>query len=162
MYILNKIRHSLFKLINNKVEIEIGRHRYKGFLINVDPVTLTILIYNNENNQIQMIFHHSIKSIKQIADCDEIFDNDFRKFCDEFFQIENTNSHGIESNENMEDRRQKLLEIFAKNNVPVEEIDQSLIAAYYVCIDPPYTINDCKSSNMIVLSKIKSIIEQNM
>lgn len=163
MFELQKIRHSLFELINKKIEIETNKHRYQGFMINIDPVTLTILIYNNDDiDQILMIFYHSIKSIKPIANCDEVFNQNFQKFCDKFFQISNVNPNEIDdTDENMKNSRQKLLDIFAKNNVPVEEIDQTLIAAYYVCIDPPYTLNDCKSSNMIVLDRIKSIIEQN-
>lgn len=150
-----------YELIRSKVKIETVKGNYSGYLLCLDPITLTLIIFNDELNQIHLIFEHSVKSITKLNGnkTNQFKDINFQQFCDQFFNIK-TNKNNI-SVENLKKRRQEVWNLLMKNNVPVvESSNDSLIAAYNVTINPPYTANDCSSSNTIVLGKIKSILEK--
>lgn len=144
----------LKSMINHHVVIRTKKSHQKGYLVCCDPVSNTALIYNDTQQTLTMIFINSIVSITQIDNSLFSCDN-FKQFCDDFFN--KSNQHPTDSDNNV--RRQFVLDLFSANNVPVEEVDDVLIAAYSVCINPPYTEHDCQSSNPIVLDRIKTILK---
>lgn len=153
------LENRFYELMRSKVKIITAKGNYSGYLLCVDPITLTLIIFDDELNNIHLIFEHSIKSITKldINKINEFQDINFQQFCDKFFSIKTTNNI---SEENLKKRRQDVWNLLIKNNVPVTESNGSLIAAYNVIINPPFTANDCSSSNTIVLGKIKSILEK--
>jgi len=147
----------LYSLLNKMVLVKSRRREQSGQLVCVDPVTLTIVLYDSLNQCLSMIFHHAIISISEIEQSSDSGNVDFKKLCDDFFEVCSSAKSQLSPAETLE-RRSRVLDLLKENNVPVEEQDDLLLAAYSVCISPPYSESDCKSSNALILSRIQDII----
>ncbi|KAI2801412.1 hypothetical protein RDWZM_008422 [Blomia tropicalis] len=155
----------LYELLNYKIIAKTKNNQeHIGYLVCVDPISLTIILYNNERqpNTMMMITNHSIKSIQKL-DSESIcpIDN-FQHLCDTFFEIQQQKIVSkIEfTDDELKQRRINMLQLMKANNVPVEEQDDALIVAYSVCINPPYMESDCLSNNPVVLERIRDIIRK--
>jgi len=153
----------LYSLLNQKVTVVTSKKQDQnvGYLVCVDPVTLTIVLYDDINQCLSMIFHHAIRTINKDEEHNEVHCLDFQKLCHDFFQLSRADepvSVSVEEKASLEERRSRVLNLLKENNVPVEEQDDLLIAAYGVCINPPYTEYDCKSNNALILSRIQNIL----
>lgn len=148
----------LKSLINHKVSLKTSKsQQHRGYLICYDPITQAVVLYDDLQLTTLLIFHHAIKSITKI-DNNPLFSCDnFKEFCDDFFS---KTSRELTSAVDCQERRKAVLEKLSTSNVPVEEIDDVLVAAYSVCIYPPYTQSTCQSANLIVLDRIKGILSE--
>ncbi len=154
---MNMNREHLYSLLNYKVSVTSHSKLQEGYLVSVDPVTLTIVLYDDIKESLTMILHHAIKSIEK---CDQqIKSFEFKKFCSNFFGKVGEAAKTFTAEE-LQERRQRVLDLLHSNNVPVEDQDDLLIAAYSVSITPPYTELDCQSTNAVVLKRIQNIIKQ--
>ena len=153
----------LFSLLNQQVHVRTSRRTHSGELVCVDPVSLLVVLYDRANQQMSMLLHHAITSIEPSSEQpqSDLHNVDFKQICDNFFGHPLTSSAAAVSEQSLveqQQRRSRVLDLLHENNVPVEEQDELLIAAYSVAIYPPYTEADCKSSNAIILGRIQTII----
>ena len=63
---------------------------------------------------------------------------------------------------NPEEQKQRVLDHFKLNRVPVKELENGVLTVLdNVTIQPPYTVDCCFSSNELILSRIRNLL-QNM
>lgn len=72
-------------------------------------------------------------------------------------------AHGAEalSPEELKKRRQSLRQWIEKNHIPVKEEGEMLRVANVLTISSPYGVDDCSSSNEIILSRVQSLVQSN-
>lgn len=155
---------SLF--VNRRVKITLNDHKKTvqcGYLACVDPESDAMLVFDQSDNRLCLLFKHSVKSIEELPtnESHDVAPVDLKHLCDEFFGPEEARGAEL-GEEDCEARRKRVMQVLASHNVPVEEVDHTLIAAYCVSITPPYTINQCKSFNPIVLGRIQQFMQQDM
>ncbi|TPP65223.1 hypothetical protein FGIG_12361, partial [Fasciola gigantica] len=67
-------------------------------------------------------------------------------------------SHQL-SPDQLEKRRVKLMELFAANRVDLTQQDDGVLSVNSVVfISPPYTVNHCTGSNVVVLNRVKNLV----
>lgn len=93
---------------------------------------------------IELIFKHAISKLISVGELNPI------KLWEE----------GVKNTENISIIRERLKEWLAKNLVPFEESGECLKLAGQLTINPPYGIENCISSNEMVLYKIQKLIER--
>ena len=155
-------REHLYSLLNHKVLVVTSHlDQQEAYLVCVDPVTLTIVLYDLIHQSLSMVLHHAIKSIEVKQDQENDLDNiDFKQICANFFGISPVATSNAYSQAELQERRERALKLLKANNVPVEENDNLLIAAYSVCINAPYPESDCQSTNALILSRIQNILKE--
>lgn len=149
----------LYSLLNYRITVTNHYGLQEGYLVSVDPVTLTIVLYDDIKETLSMILHHSVKSIQKCETPMKCID--FKELCSNFFGKTKQAAKTF-TTEELEERRQRVLGLLQSNNVPVEDQDDLLIAAYSVSITPPYTDLDCQSTNAVVLNRIQNMIKENI
>lgn len=148
------------ELVNFKVKVTLKTPpgARQGILLAVDPNTKAIML--EETESVSCFPAHSIESIaKASAEASQREMPNLKEYCDRLFNIHPPPMlDSVDNQLKMLQRREGLLAYLNENNIPVEEIDDLLLAAYSVSISPPYGESDCKSSNAIVLNRIKTIV----
>lgn len=139
-----------------KIEFKLGRcGTCLGTLLCNDAQA--IVLEDSEARSLRCIPKHSIKHIETISPPNQKEAFDSVKVCRSYLDSDSDEqSAGV----NMESRRARLLAFLKCNNIPVEEVDDLLVAAYSVAINAPYTESNCKSTNAIVLERIQMFVKQ--
>lgn len=150
-------REYLYSFLNYKITVTSHCGLQEGYLVSVDPATLTIVLYDDIKESLSMILHHGVKSIQKCDQPKKCIE--FKELCSNFFG-KNEKAAKTFTTEELEERRERVLDLLRSNNVPVEDQDDLLIAAYSVSITPPYTDLDCQSTNAVVLNRIQNMIKQ--
>ena len=155
-------RDHLYSLLNHKIVLTSAAGQQEGYLVCVDPVTLAIVLYDDVHQRLSMVMHHALKSINKSDQLENNPNNiDFKQLCGDFFGLSTTGTNAkLHTPSEQRERRERVLSLLRTNNVPVEEKDDLLIAAYSVCINAPYTESDCQSTNALILSRIQNILKQ--
>lgn len=120
--------------------------KHEGSLYTVDPVSKSILLVNKKNKGLSMelIFKHAINKLISVGELNPI----------KLWEEEE------KSIENLSIIRERLKEWLSKNLIPFEESGECLELAGQLTINPPYGIDNCISSNEMVLNKIQKLIER--
>lgn len=157
-------RQQLYKLLNEKVLVQTvakNQPATEGYLVCVDPQTLTLVLYDDTRQTFTMILSHAVKTISKCESPESQSlpgSFNFTEVCSTFFGISTTSPGEQYTAGELSQRRQTVLNWMATNAVPVEELDDALIAAYSVIINAPYTTADCQSTNALLLSKVQKIL----
>jgi len=151
------------KFIDKYIQIELVNGTiFGGECYTVDPVSgCVILIICNENEEFctQVIMKHAIKSFKlQENECENSQNlKDFKKRLDDkLFR-----SSGCGGSQETTKRKEILFDWLKKNQLPVELTDTESLSVVngMATIEPPYTVDCCRSTNTIVLDKVMKIIK---
>nr|XP_014284579.1 gem-associated protein 6-like isoform X2 [Halyomorpha halys] len=120
--------------------------KHEGSLYTVDPVSESIVLVTKKEKilSVELIFKHAIHKLISVGEPNPI------KLWE-----------GGEKNiENVSVIRERLKEWLSKNLIPFEESGECLKLAGQLTINPPYGIDNCISSNEMVLNKIQKLIER--
>ncbi|CAH1396852.1 unnamed protein product [Nezara viridula] len=119
--------------------------KHEGSLYTVDPVSESILLVTKKEKgfSIELIFKHAIHNLISVGELNPV------KLGEEEKNVENLSVI-----------RERLKDWLSKNLVPFEESGECLKLAGQLTINPPYGIDNCISSNEMVLCKIQKLIER--
>ena len=134
-----------------------------GHCYTIDPISNTIvLLYFSEGSpKIRFVLEHAIEAVSQLdQNCDsEILPEEFITQLDGFLFDKAGFSRSCKPIQ-LEVRRLKLKKWFHLNRLPVEEEGLILsVANGQAMIEPPYTINSCRSANTIVLDRVMKLVK---
>jgi hypothetical protein len=151
------------KYLNRKVVVKTVKSSHTGSLKCIDPLTETIvlLVTDSETNssKLVIVLSHSIRSIELVDDSDLSDDMDFDLH--QFLSTSMSESNEKPLNdEELEQKRQKVVKGLQKNRIPCEELDDgSLCIAYALTLTPPYTRDQCICANEMVLHQIQTFLD---
>jgi len=134
-----------------------------GECFTIDPVTGSYVLISEEEKNVfvvKIIHKHAIKSVCQ-ENPPEGLDKE-RFLC--YKQGLMSKLYGKTDNINgqvLSKRKEILLEWLKKNQLPVSVTDSDSLSVVngIATIEPPYTVDCCRSSNTIVLDKIMKMIK---
>lgn len=123
---------------------------YKGWLLTTDPVSANIvLIYFLEDGRLSVtgIMGHSVQTVETISEGDH-------RVCETLMHVFAAGDCKGYSPEDQEEKRTSLKKWLEKNHIPVTEqgMQKGLCVAGVLTIEPPYSPENCSSSNEIILS----------
>ena len=130
---------------------------YKGWLLTTDPVSANIVLVNFlEDGRLSVtgIMGHSVQTVETISEGNH--------------RVHETLMHVFASGdckgyspEDLEEKRTSLKKWLEKNHIPVTEqgMQKGLCVAGVLTIEPPYSPENCSSSNEIILSRIQDLIQ---
>lgn len=136
-------------LIGKKVEVELTDNNvYSGLFYCIDPVSETIILVNkdNETYNTDLLLGTSIKNINILSE--EISN-------DEIFQITDE-----EEESRCSENKIKIKNWLKKHLIKVEDIEDVLYIGDDLKIYPPYLIENCISSNTIILQRVQDILSK--
>ena len=115
-----------------------------------------MIIENNNHNEAHVIMNDEIENIELVhqetnptADRDQLFNS--------LFQVVSIE----QPNENLDEKRKNLVDWLIKNRIPIKCSDDNLINIMdSVFIHSPYNIENCESTNEIILNKVINLIKQ--
>ena len=130
---------------------------YKGWLLTTDPVSANIVLVNFlEDGRLSVtgIMGHSVQTVETISEGD----HRVREKLMHVFAAGDCKGY---SPEDLEEKRTSLKKWLEKNHIPVTEqgMQKGLCVAGVLTIEPPYSPENCSSSNEIILSRIQDLIQ---
>lgn len=155
----NKCDFSHAVFVNNPLEFRSYVHKYvevetvegdihRGTLYTIDPVSESVVLINKHEEKLSMdiIMGHAVKSLQMKKSPDVAPE-------DSFLSEDKEVSPG-----EIENRRERLVRWLEKNRTPVEADGQILRIGNAVEIRPPYGIDNCFSSNEIILDRLQNLM----
>lgn len=136
----------------------------KGECFTIDPITksVVIIVWNKEVDifTIDILMQHAVKciSIEEDPSINVKSLTAFKKsLCSKLFVGKDKLDEKLLLN-----RKQTLLNWLKKNQLPVELTDSGsfLVINGVAIIEPPYTVECCRSTNTIILDKVMKIIRE--
>ncbi|XP_014663359.1 PREDICTED: gem-associated protein 6-like [Priapulus caudatus] len=155
-----KLKDYVYKEV--RITMQDGRELI-GWVYTIDPVSESFAIIKfasdaipkeADGSELTLILGHAVKEIR-------VTNNDVashRSRLDFLFSA----GTGMFSKEEMESRKVRLKEWLEKNRIPVEFLGQDdsvLNVADAATIVPPYRVNNCQSTNVIILGRIQALIK---
>ncbi|XP_061481586.1 gem-associated protein 6 isoform X2 [Rhineura floridana] len=145
--------------VNKEVNILAAeKHKYKGWVLTVDPVSANILLANlleNGNVSISGILGHAVQDVEIVSESTDAVKEQLAHL----FMPGESQTY---SQEELEEKKNSLKNWLEKNHIPVKEEGESqrtLCVAGVLTINPPYGPEDCNSSNEIILSRVQGLIQ---
>lgn len=135
----------------------------KGECFTIDPITKSIVIVVQNNDvemfSIEVVMQHAVKSINREEDLSKdntLFTTFKKSLCSKLFGGKDKFDKEL-----LLKRKQTLLCWFKKNQLPVELTDSDTFSVVHgvAMIEPPYTVECCRSTNTIILDKVMKIIK---
>ncbi|XP_028830307.1 gem-associated protein 6 [Denticeps clupeoides] len=132
-----------------------GDVQYEGWVFTVDPVSASVVLVNfpkKGQTCVQVVMGHAVETVEILKEADENIT----------MQLTNMFSPAATetlSNEELEHRGQDLCKWLEKNRIPVMKEGQTLRVASVLTINAPYRIEDCSSSNEIILARVQSLLQ---
>ncbi|XP_069788056.1 gem-associated protein 6 [Narcine bancroftii] len=149
------------KFLNKEVKVTADeKNTYQGWVFTVDPVTGSIVLVNFIDAgkvSVVTVMGHAIQAVELINEGE----SNITEKLSALFMPAATRTY---SNEELEQRKSRLKSWLEKNRIPVsEQGDQNkmLCVAGVLTVSPPYNLEDCNSSNEIILSRVQSLISCN-
>lgn len=152
--------NDLFEYVNKYVSLtcKSNRKQINGWVYTIDPVTLSIVLIEFENDeliQVNVINGEEIdKIIKITKETTPIIEEKMNKlFKNQVVQ---------QNDEILFVRKKNLIEILNKNRIPFVENEENGLFNIMdsVTIRAPYHIENCESNNEIILKNIQNIVSQ--
>ncbi|XP_055934209.1 gem-associated protein 6-like [Argiope bruennichi] len=130
---------------------------HTGWLKDIDPLTGNLVLVNfndngSRNESVILIKGHSYKSVEVVRE-DELMKNAIQHFFDEEAAERLTTPAS-----DIIKRKKRLLSWLERNRLETKESDDNIIVCNSVTIHPPYTSEDCVSSNGRVLVMTRNLI----
>ena len=130
---------------------------YTGRVYTVDPVSQAIVLANFDGQtliQYVAVMGHAIESIA-------IMDDNIEKYKDTLDCLFRSKDDVLLGPEELDQKKEKLRLWLLKNRIPVVisgENSEILMVSDVLSIEPPYGIDDCQSTNEIVLGRIQGLV----
>ncbi|CAH1794196.1 unnamed protein product [Owenia fusiformis] len=128
-----------------------------GWVYTIDPVSETIVLaqFTDSSTDIAMVLGHSVKSIRVTNSNTETHKEKLKTL----FLFKNTAEY---SKEDLQKRKFKIKSWLEKNRLPVcvsGDNNDVLSISDALFIEPPYSVDDCRSTNEIILGRIQGLIK---
>jgi gem associated protein 6 len=150
-------------LVHTPVLVTSGKETFAGYVFTIDPVSESIVLMQLSDNPIavsslKVIFGHAIDRILPDKTTRPL-NADEKEFLCTLFQPPKRK----EPDGNLPQLREKLRKWLLDNKIPVTvSIDsdgaECLNISDALLIRPPYSVNDCQSANVIMLSKVQALL----
>lgn len=131
---------------------------YKGWLLTTDPVSANIVLVTfleDGSLSVTGVMGHSVQTVEVVSEGDpRVREKLMRLFA-------SGDCEGY-SPEDLEKRKNSLKKWLEQNHIPVTEQGdalRTLCVAGVLTVDPPYAPENCSSSNEIILSRIRDLIQ---
>jgi len=152
------------QLVHCRVRVCCAERRiYEGWLYTVDPVTESLVLLQEESNGCVLVAGHAIVSVTMLDAAPEAGSPRSQWLMQRFERCASmtaaSSSNDVESVASMNSRRNCLLEWLLRHRLPVEVRHDQLVMGDVLVIKPPYAVDDCFSTNMIVLDRIQDLIK---
>ena len=138
----------------------------EGECFTVDPVTKSIVLISEEKEtnvySSHIILPHAVKTISVETSAAPMLDSQkYQEYKEKFIRLLNGRNENNSPNENNSLRRDKLKKWLEENRIPVTVLDGNQLSVIngIVIIEPPYTVDSCRSTNTIVLGKLMEIVK---
>ena len=133
-----------------------------GECFTVDPITSTVVLITKKpdcNLTIDVVLSHELMHVK-VMDIEHINRMEYLQF-KEIFLKKLLPKQDQFTSEDLLKRRNKLHQLLELNRLPVciEENDVLSVVNGIAFIEPPYTVDSCRSTNTIVLDRVMRIVE---
>lgn len=144
----------VYKQVNVLVE---DGSEYIGWVYTIDPVSECIVLMNfyEDSSEMKIINGSSVTSVSIVDGNTETY----KTRLDAMFRPEEINSLSEEEIE----KRKRLLKLWLiKNRLPVQLIgnnEEILSISDALFIEPPYGVDNCRSTNEIILGRIQGLIK---
>ncbi|XP_041959476.1 gem-associated protein 6 [Alosa sapidissima] len=143
--------------LSKLVKVSAHNNQYEGWVFTVDPVSASmVLVTFPEGDQahVRVVLGHAVESVEVLQDGNK---GNTTRLASIF------SAHGTEtlSPEKLRHRRHSLCQWIEKNHIPVKEEGEMLRVANVLTISSPYGVDDCSSSNEIILSRVQGLVRSN-
>ncbi|NWX43883.1 GEMI6 protein, partial [Steatornis caripensis] len=145
--------------VNKMVKVAaIEKHEYEGWVLTVDPVSASIVLamyLENEKVSVSVVLGHAVQEVEILKEGDDEMKQ--RLSC--IFAPEESKAYSLEE---LKKKKNDLKTWLETNHIPVTEQGESgrtLCVAGLLTIDPPYSPDECSSSNEIILSRVQRLIQ---
>lgn len=149
---------SLSKFTDKNVRITLceGKNIF-GFVYTIDPVSYcVVLAENNDDSSSTNLIFVMGHAVKHIEINEQTTLQEKANFMEKFVN----GSTKLYSEETLLERKNKLKNWLTKNRIPVlEDHHESLCVMDVAWIDPPYDSECCRSTNQIVLNRVRNLID---
>lgn len=113
-----------------------------------------LVTFPEDRAHVQVVLGHAVESVEVLQDGDR--GNTLHLAS--IFSVHGANTL---SPEELRRRRESLRQWIEKNHIPVKEEGEMLRVANVLTISSPYSVDDCCSSNEIILSRVQSLVQSN-
>ncbi|XP_042745279.1 gem-associated protein 6 [Tympanuchus pallidicinctus] len=145
--------------VNKRVKVAADeKNEYEGWVLTVDPISASVVLANfpeNEPVSILVVLGHAVQEVNIMQDADD----EMKARLSRIFEPEETKAY---SPEELHKRKNDLKKWLETNHIPVTEQGESgrtLCVAGVLTIDPPYSPEECSSSNEIILSRVQGLVQ---
>lgn len=118
------------------------------------PSLVLVTFPEEEGAHVQVVLGHAVESVEVLQDGNK--GSTLRLAS--VFSAQGSNAL---SPEELRQRRESLRQWIEKNHIPVKEEGEMLRVANVLTISSPYGVDDCCSSNEIILSRVQSLVQSN-
>ncbi|XP_015712602.1 gem-associated protein 6 [Coturnix japonica] len=145
--------------VNKRVKVAADeKNEYEGWVLTVDPVSASVVLADfveNEAVSIWVVSGHAVQEVSIVQDADD----ETKARLSRVFEPEESKAY---SPEELDKRKNDLKKWLETNHIPVTEQGESgrtLCVAGVLSIDPPYSPEQCSSSNQIILSRVQGLVQ---
>ncbi|XP_075718909.1 gem-associated protein 6 [Rhinoderma darwinii] len=134
------------------------KNEYQGWVVTIDPVSASVVLVTFEDDQktsVRMVMGHAVQKVEILKESDEVTKH-------KLINLFNLQGSSTYNKEDLETKKLNLKSWLQQNNIPVTEQGESmrtLCVAGVLTVDPPYSPENCNSTNEIILSRIQGLIQ---
>lgn len=136
-----------------------------GFCYTIDPVTLSVILIVKDLHKsgkfiTKLVTQHSVKDVMAINIPLDYQGKNFEHYLERLNDALKGNSMELGPSEIFK-RKEKLCNWLNMNHLPVLERGDNILSVVngVAMIEPPYTVESCRSSNTIVLDRVMKIVK---
>ena len=168
------LRFQLFFSMRNIDINHVGKHlsitlvngeMLHGFCYTVDPVTLSFILIVKDLQRTgkfitKLVIKHSVKDVMTVNIPLDYQGENFELYLERLNDALRGNGMAMDPSEIFR-RKEKLCKWLNLNHLPVLEREDNILSVVngVAMIEPPYTVESCRSSNTIVLDRVMKIVK---
>ena len=170
----SNLRFQLFFSMRNIDINHVGKHlsvtlvngeMLHGFCYTVDPVTLSFILIVKDLQRTgkfitKLVIKHSVKDVMTVNIPLDYQGENFELYLERLNDALRGNGMAMDPSEIFR-RKEKLCKWLNLNHLPVLEREDNILSVVngVAMIEPPYTVESCRSSNTIVLDRVMKIVK---
>jgi hypothetical protein len=152
--------NDLFDYVNKYVCVtcKSNRKQINGWVYTIDPLTLSTVLIEFENEELAQVNVINGEEIDKIIKITKQTTPIIEEKLSNLFK----NKMVQQNNEILVERKKKLVEILDKNRIPYVENEENNLFSIMdsVVIRAPYFVENCESTNEIILKNIQNIVSK--
>ena len=136
-----------------------------GFCYTIDPVTLSFILIVKDLQGTgkfvtKLVIQHSVKDVMTVNIPLDYQSENFENYLERLNDVLKGNSMEMDPSEIFR-RKEKLCNWLNLNHLPVLEREDNILSVVngVAMIEPPYTVESCRSSNTIVLDRVMKMVK---